>query len=192
MSAEYINTCLTDRPLGHYIANAYKVLAETEITPANIMAHVDQLTAAPVMTDNEDKKKKSVSATNLLNRQIEDIPCLVEPFLQEVGLACIAGSSDTGKSSLLRYLCMCIASGKNNFLGFNIKAKRRRAIYVSTEDDATAVAYLLRRQNRELNADPSRLKGLEFIFDTGNLLQDIDGILTDAPVDIGHVNKLKS
>ena len=132
----------------------------------------------------ELKQGKSISAMDLLNRQIESIPCLVEPFLQKVGLACIAGSSDTGKSSLLRYLCLCIVSGETDFLNFNIQAKHNRAIYVSTEDDETAIAYLLNKQNNDMRVEPSITQGLRFIFDTENLLQTLDELLTDAPADI--------
>ena len=127
---------------------------------------------------------KSISAMDLLNRQIKNIPCLIEPFLQKVGLACIAGSSDTGKSSFLRYLCMCIVSGESDFLGFSIRAERKRAIYVSTEDDETAVAYLLNKQNRDLQALSSSVQELRFIFDTENLLRTLDDELTKAPADI--------
>ena len=127
---------------------------------------------------------KSISATDLLNRQIKDIPYLVEPILQKVGLACIAGSSDTGKSSLLRNLCMRIVSGKSEFLGFQIHSKHRRAIYVSTEDDETAMAYLLNKQNKDMGVASTDVQGLKFIFDTENILQTLDEELTCAPADI--------
>ena len=57
----------------------------------------------------------------------------------------MAGSSNTGKSYLLRYLCLCIVSGETDFLNFNIQARHKRAIYVSTEDDETAIAESERR-----------------------------------------------
>jgi RecA-family ATPase len=97
---------------------------DTIITPDAIMKEAEQLTAQQF----DPQHDIYISAMDLLNREIENIPCLVEPFLQRVGLACIAGSSDTGKSSLLRYLCMCIVSGETDFLGFSIKAKHNRAI----------------------------------------------------------------
>ena len=68
----------------------------------------------------------TVSAEDLLNRNITSIPCLVEPFLQKVGLACIGGSSDTGKSSFLRFLCLSIVSGKSDFIGFSLNAEHKR------------------------------------------------------------------
>lgn len=128
------------------------------VSPDAITAHIGELI--------KKTAGKSISAMDLLNRRIENIPCLVEPLLQKVGLACIAGSSDTGKSSLLRYLCMCIVSGETDFLGFAIRAKHKQAIYVSTEDDETAVAYLLNKQNCGMQIEPGRVQGLKFIFDT--------------------------
>jgi len=141
------------------------------------------------MNNNVEAKRlagvqKSVSAMELLSRNIDSIPCVVEPFLQKVGLACIAGSSDTGKSSFLRYLCMCIVSGKNDFLGFKIRAEHRRAIYVSTEDDEMAIVYLLNKQNQCLQAEPTALQGLQFIFDTENILQTLDENLSNQSADI--------
>ena len=61
-----------------------------------------------------------ITGEYLLQANIEQIPCLVEPFLQQVGLACLAGSSDTGKSSLLRQLAISIVTGApegDSFLG---------------------------------------------------------------------------
>jgi len=124
------------------------------------------------------------SAEDLLNMNIEEIPCLVEPFLQKIGLACISGTSDAGKSSFLRQLCMCVASGKSHFLDFEIKAKHNRAIFVSTEDDKQATAFCLRKQNKDLELEHSKLKGLEFIYDTENLLVELDKKLTANPADI--------
>jgi hypothetical protein len=154
-------------------------MAQTPITPETMNEHFNQLTKPPEMSNN-----KSISAMDLLNRKIETIPCLVEPFLQKVGLACIAGSSDTGKSCFLRYLCMCVVSGESDFLGFNTNVEHKRAIYVSTEDDETAIACLLFQQNKDLNIKPSKLKGFEFIFDTENILKTVDNALTTNPADI--------
>ena len=151
-----------------------------EITPAALL---DDIAKCSQELDNLHEGS-GVSATDLLNRQIESIPCLVEPFLQKVGLACIAGSSDTGKSSFLRYLCMCLVAGRQDFLGFPIHAEHKRAVYISTEDDETAIAFLLNRQNRDMCMNTSSFNGLRFIFDTENLLQVLDGSLTKAPADI--------
>ena len=64
-----------------------------------------------------------ITAEELLNRDVQTIPCLLEPILQRVGLAAVAGSSDTGKSTWLRQFAF--ASGETHFLGFPIRAKHR-------------------------------------------------------------------
>jgi hypothetical protein len=153
---------------------------EERITPAMIIADTDQLIKQSVM----EQPEIGISAEDLLLRPIENIPCLIEPLLQKTGIACIAGSSDTGKSSFLRYLCMCVVSGKSDFLGFKIKAEYRRAIYVSTEDDEIAVNYLLNKQNTDLQVKPSELRGLRFLFDTEKLPSKLDSMLTQQPADI--------
>ena len=104
--------------------------------------------------------------------------------MHKTGLACIVGSSDTGKSSLLRYLCICVVSGKSDFLGFPIHAKHKRAFYVSTEDDEIAISYLLGKQNEDLQENISNFNGLRFIFETENLVETLDDILTKQPADL--------
>jgi len=152
----------------------------SQITPDVIIKEIEQL-------DDQQKdahNRKSISATDLLNRRIDKIPCIIEPIIQKIGLACIAGSSDAGKSSFLRHLCMCIVSGKTDFLGFPINATHRRAIYVSTEDDDTAISFLLNKQNKDMQLEPEKVHGLQFIFDTENLLQSLDEKLSEHPSDI--------
>jgi RecA-family ATPase len=119
---------------------------------------------------------------DLILRKIEHIPCLVEPFLQQTGLACLAGSSDTGKSTILRQLAISVAAGKPRFLGWQLNTRHQSAIVVSTEDDPTAVSFLLNRQAQGIA--PERLKSLRFIFDFENLFETLDAQLKAAPADL--------
>lgn len=125
-----------------------------------------------------------ISAEKLLNMDIIEIPFLIDGLIHKVGLAAIAGSSDTGKSAFLRYLCMSICAKKSEFLNFKINATHNRAIYVSTEDDELSTANLLCKQNKDLDVDPSELSGLRFVFDTENLLDTLDTMLSESSVDI--------
>jgi RecA-family ATPase len=156
------------------------MINEKTVTLDAILAEQEQLFKE--QSDEEDSL--FTSAEDLYNMGIEEIPCLIEPFLHKVGLACIAGTSDTGKSCFLRQLCMCIISGKSTFLGFSINAKHNRAIYVSTEDDSTATAFCIRKHNKDLQIDSTKLNGLKFIWETENLLRNIDNELTANPADI--------
>jgi len=96
------------------------------------------------------------SASELLNRRIEEIPCLLSPILPKVGLIGFAGSSDVGKSSFLRQLAISVALGDSHFLGFRLKTEHRQAIYVSSEDDEYAISFLLNKANRNRQLSPKR------------------------------------
>ena len=45
----------------------------------------------------QTKSGVETTGEDLLLSDIKEIPTLVEPFLQQTGLTCLAGSSDTGK-----------------------------------------------------------------------------------------------
>lgn len=51
---------------------------------------------------NKPNTKTSFSLSELLRGEKESIDCLVEPILPRCGLAALIGSSDSGKSTLLR------------------------------------------------------------------------------------------
>lgn len=125
-----------------------------------------------------------ITGEMLLNRNILEIPSLLEPLLPKVGLACLAGSSDTGKSAFLRQLSMAVSAGQPTFLGMRLCSSHHSAIYVSTEDDETANAYLIGRQNKQLGLSPTALKGLRFIFDCEDVVAELDKRLTAHPADL--------
>jgi len=131
-----------------------------------------------------EKSETFFSATELLNRKIDSIPCLLEPIFPKVGLCGFAGSSDTGKSSFLRQFAINVSLGKTDFLGFKLKAENRKAIYVSTEDDEFAVSFLLNKANNENKLDNEDYMGLSFIFDTHNLLENLDKQINKQKVDL--------
>lgn len=125
-----------------------------------------------------------ITGEMLLNRNVQEIPSLLSPLLPKVGLACLAGSSDTGKSAFLRQFSMCVAAGTDSFLGMKLNVRYRSAIYVSTEDDEIANAYLMARQNQQLNLHPSALRGLRFLFDSENVVEELERRLSASPADL--------
>ena len=64
----------------------------------NDSGEVSQITADEIQAEVERylQPTKEITGEDLLNDNIDSIPVLVEPFLHRVGLACLAGSSDTG------------------------------------------------------------------------------------------------
>lgn len=142
-----------------------------------------ELTKADALKETE-KTDKWVTGEQLLTHKCESLPCLAEPIMHKVGLACIAGSSDTGKSAFLRQLCFAVASGADRFLDFPLNAQHHSAIYVSTEDDALAMNWVLNKQNGDWNAKGEDLDGLRFLFDTTDLLHELDAKLEETPADI--------
>lgn len=137
------------------------------------------------VAENEINAAKIVyTATELLNRKVTKLPCLIDPILPKVGVAALAGSSDTGKSSFLRHLASVIVLGKKDFLGWKIKADYNKVIYVSTEDDDIATSFQLSRFNMLRQLDTERYSGLKYIFDTENILDTLTGILENERHDL--------
>lgn len=71
-----------------------------------------------------------------------------------------------------------------HFLGMPLNVVHHNAVYVSTEDDEIACAYLIGRQNQSIGLQPSSLKGLRFMFDSNNVISELDSRLTNRPADL--------
>lgn len=127
-------------------------------------------------------EQKFFTGTELLEKELIEIPSLLEPILPKVGLAAVTGSSDTGKSSFLRHLAMNIVLGKDDFIGFKLNALHKSVIYVATEDDEDATAVLLKKTFDNL-FEYENYYGLRFLFETENLLRNLDAELTERPAD---------
>lgn len=118
----------------------------------------------------------------LMDMNIKELPYLVNPIFPKSGLVALAGSSDTGKSSLLRQLAMSIVLKEDNFLGFPIEDAFNRVVYVSTEDDRYAISMLMNKQNVDKRSKDD-FKQLGYIFDTSYLYEKIHNILAMHKVD---------
>jgi hypothetical protein len=158
-------------------------------TPSNSIQRQDKVTPkfdyTAVLSEISEGTQQDglITGEQLLLMPYEKMPTLIEPILQQTGIACLAGSSDTGKSTLLRQLVIDIVTGEPDFLGFPINAVHRSAIYVSTEDLESETIYLLKRQASKYT--PDQLKGLRYIFGNEYELKDkLDEALTNKPADI--------
>ena len=129
-------------------------------------------------------RKYLVNGLQMLNASAEVMDCLLHPILPRTGVAALVGTSDSGKSTLLRGLAMAVASGRSDYLGFELRPKHRSALYVATEDDASAVSVLMQRQIEELGTPKEAYASLDFIFEVDNLVDNLDKLLEDRPRDL--------
>lgn len=136
-----------------------------------------------------DGYKSMYDAFELYNLEIDEVPKLLDPFFQKVGLAALVGTSDSGKSTFLRQLSLSIVLKNETFIGCKLNCKSNKVIYVSTEDDSNSVSAAIRKQiqflkEQDENMDFSLLKNLKFIFDTENLLDILALCLEEEPCDL--------
>jgi len=129
----------------------------------------------------KSNRKSIYSAKELLHLGIQEVPKLWNPFFPTTGVVGLTGSSDCGKSMFLRQMAIAISLGEKYFLGFPLTIKYASALYVCTEDDFEGIAALLSRQAGSL--DPERLANLHFIFESRDLLKQIDDFLSSTQVD---------
>lgn len=134
------------------------------------------------MMDKTNNKKsqeiKSVmTAKELLELEIKEIPMLAEGLIQKTGLVGITGSSDVGKSCFLRQLALSIVMEKPDFLGFKLNTETNNVIYVSTEDLMTDLAFLIRKQLGDPKKVDQCFDNLTFITDTSKLFNNLDKLM---------------
>ncbi|MBQ1214180.1 MAG: AAA family ATPase, partial [Tidjanibacter sp.] len=126
-------------------------LNSTEAQPTTTEAPKKQLT--PELLDLKKAIKRGayntlqgeVSATKLVETAKPTMDTLVAPLLPRVGIVSLVGSSDSGKSSLLRGLALAVASGAEEWLSLPLRTHHQSALYISTEDDEDAIATLLHK-----------------------------------------------
>lgn len=127
-----------------------------------------------------------INSIDLLKIDIEENRYLLEPLLPAVGTGVLAGAPDTGKSQFARQLCITVACGLPSFLDKALTLKRKRALYIATEDDSHNSSFLLRQQLKGLNQ--TETENLAFIFaDTlshEEILLALDQHLTANPCDL--------
>ena len=146
-----------------------------------IMAEAENLAKTKHETD---EVKGAYTATELLLRNNQTLPCLVDPIIPKNGVVSLAGGSDTGKSSFLRNLTIQVVTGSEEFLGWKLNTIHKRAIYVTTEDDDVAISYLLLKANKSIGLSPENFQRLTFIFDTQNLIEKLDSMLSNNKSDL--------
>jgi archaellum biogenesis ATPase FlaH len=138
-----------------------------------------------------------MTATEILKLGIKEIPKLIDPCFQQVGLATLCGGSDVGKSFFCLSLALAVCSDKKEFLGLSIKRRHGSAIIVCTEDTKEDLCVRLTSLTK---AGTKGLENCRFILETEKLLDTLDSQLCQQPADIvvidtfgdlfdGHINQ---
>lgn len=153
-----------------------------ENDPELRITRAEFLEEGQALLDSFDTCPDEHTADDLRRRAGVEIPTLIHPILPRIGVACLAGSSDTGKSSLLRQLAIAVAAGDGDWLGFELRPQHRSAIYVSTEDEEEATSYLLKQQTRHY--DDAEIGRLRFLFETEDVLATLQRNLARRPADL--------
>lgn len=123
-----------------------------------------------------------VTGEHLLKNPVKEIRWLVEGIIHAVGMAALAGMSDTGKSMILRQLAISVVLRLESFLGWRLLPRHHSAIYASTEDGIEATNYLLNKQ--AAGAEPEQLRNLRFILDSEDIIERLDKSLSKKPADV--------
>ena len=119
----------------------------------------------------------------ILELGVTDIPKLLEPIIQKYGVVSLAGSSDLGKSYFLLQLTDAIINGAEEFLGLKLNIEHKSAIYLTTEDDEFALCPRLTKMASKWD-NTNAFENLRLLFDSKDLLDRIDTMLTEKPADL--------
>jgi KaiC/GvpD/RAD55 family RecA-like ATPase len=110
----------------------------------------------------------------------------MEPIFPQKGSAVIAGKPDTGKSQFARQLCIQVALGIKDFIGFEINPIHNKSIYIATEDNLEATRFLLSKQMYGLGEKVK--ENLRFMFadtmEQEEILSQLEAALIEQPADL--------
>jgi archaellum biogenesis ATPase FlaH len=189
-------------PNQQILKGSITVAADTEETWQPCIKQIlDTESSSEAVNQEEDKKEKTsedvtvkvpryvISGADLISKQVTEMPTLLQPFLPRVGIAVMAGSSDTGKSAWLRQLVTAVALNMYEFIGYKLNLKHKSAIYVSTEDDENSISYLMQKQNVE-GLTPQQFRNLRYMFETEKLSEKLDQELGRLPADLVVIDTL--
>lgn len=133
---------------------------------------------------SKEKEKPFYNGAELIQRDIETLPTLVDPIFPACGSIAIAGSSDLGKSTLLRQFALAVAIGDETFLDWKLNTNHQRAIYISTEDDKDQITISLKTFNKKRNLLKEKYKGVTFLFVIEDLVSTLRNLLIKNPIDV--------
>lgn len=148
-------------------------------------AKLEQDLKRPIIQVAEEEKVL-YDAVEIMEMGDDETRYLMEPIFPQKGSAVIAGKPDTGKSQFARQLCIQVALGINQFIGFEINPVHNKALYVATEDNKDNTKSALKKQFKGLGIEAK--KNLRFIFadtlEQEEIILNIQNALTEEPADL--------
>lgn len=136
--------------------------------------------------NNSDIDKIIYNAVELMDMGNVEPTYLMEPIFPQKGSAVLAGKPDIGKSQFARQLCIHVAMGINQIIGFEINAVHNKSIYVATEDNEDSTRASLNKQMTGLGEEVK--ENLRFMFadsmEQEEILKELDKALTEEPADL--------
>ena len=148
-------------------------------------AKLEEALRKPIIQAAEEEKVL-YDAVEIMEMGDDETRYLMEPIFPQKGSAVIAGKPDTGKSQFARQLCIQVALGVNQFIGFEINPVHNKALYVATEDNKDNTKSALKKQFKGLGIEAK--KNLRFIFaDTlqqEEIVHNIQNALNEEPADL--------
>jgi len=112
---------------------------------------------------------KLYTGLSLFDIKLDELPMLLDPIFPKVGLASLVGTSDIGKSTILKQFALTIALGFDEFIGYKANPDTKKVLFISTEDDPTSTSISLKKQLKHLSKkngyNKDNLKNIEFLFD---------------------------
>jgi len=107
----------------------------------------EELKAMPVPENGQQPKppKSNYTLDEILELKENDFPKIWE-FIPRQTVAVLVGSSDCGKSTLLKQLALAIAKGDEDFLGWKLNAPHKKALIFTTEESPLDVRAVMEAQ----------------------------------------------
>lgn len=154
-------------------------------TLEDLQVLIDETIKTP-LSEIEDVEKFIYNAVELMEMGEVETRYLMEPIFPQKGSAVIAGKPDTGKSQFARQLCIQVALGIKDFIGFEINPIHNKSIYIATEDNQEATRFLLSKQMYGLGEKVK--ENLRFMFadtmEQEEILTQLEAALIEQPADL--------
>lgn len=170
------------------IINFDEVVAQEDVI-ADLNYGALDVNGVAVETEFDDNKSV-FNLVELMAAGNREPSYLMSPIFPQKGTAVLAGKPDTGKSQFARQLCLQVALGDLDFLGFELNPVHNRSIYIATEDNQEQTSFLLRKQLDGLHKKP--VENLRFIFadtmEQEEILKKLDEELGLYPADLVAVD----